>query len=507
MNKQSRIVRGRWIIQDPDRVLNNGAIVIEDGKIIEIGRWETIERSYPDSPILGSDQHAILPGLINAHHHSNGVTAVQHGIPDRLLELWLLTLAQRRRVGPYLTTLLSAARLLSTGVTSVVDVYSGHGKRENIEAGVKQALQAYDQAGLRVAYAIGITEKGFLAWGEDETFLGSLPGNARTMAERRLPASDSITADEYLDLISQLHHKYRSHPRLGVWFGPPGPQWTSDNLLVRIADKAAELGTGIQTHLLESVYEKHHGPRSYGKATLLHLQDLGILSPRLSFAHGVWLTEKEIEILVDSGAHVAHNPSSNLRLRAGIAPLNSLLKAGVNVGLGMDGTTLNDDEDMFTEMRLALNLHRTPRLDGPAPAVDDIWRLATENGARLMGTETSIGRLAPGYAADIVLLNLDRLSWPWLAPEANPLSLLLSRLQAKDVDIVLIDGEVVFKDGQPTGFDVIAAGEELADILASTVISREAKKMVETLLPHVNQHYLSWPFQKLDPYDVFNSRR
>lgn len=507
MPDEKQIIRGRWVLQNPDQILTDGAVVIDGQMIEQVGDWRRIQEQYPDVPVRGGDQYAILPGFVNAHHHSNGVTALQQGVPDRLLELWLLSLATRRRTGSYLATLLSAARLLQSGVTAVVDVHSGRGTPDEFETGVRHALQAYDEAGLRVAYAVGMTEQSFLAWGEDAVFLESLPAEVRALAEQKLPGDESLTVEDYFAIMDRLQRSYQKHPRIDVWFGPPGPQWVSDDFMVRIAEQAEAQGSGVQTHLLESVYEKLHGPRAYGQPTLLHLRDLGVLSPRFSFAHGVWLAEPEIEALAESGAHLSHNPSSNLRLRAGIAPLNALLDAGVSVGLGMDGTTLNDDEDMFTEMRLAANLHRTPRLDGPAPGLKDIWHLATVGGARLFQAGERIGRLAPGYAADIVLLRLDRITWPWVAPEIDPLLLLQRRSQARDVESVLVGGEVVLQDGRPTRFDLAAAAAALVEELASANISRHSVELVEKLMPRLADHYRRWSFPELEPYAAFNARR
>ncbi|GMV27788.1 MAG: 8-oxoguanine deaminase [Phycisphaerae bacterium] len=489
------IVRGRWVVtggEGPEAVIRDGAVVVEGQTIREVGEWRALRARYPEVEVLGSENHAVVPGLINAHHHSNPVSAIQRGIPDLQLESWLLTLARRRQADPFLATLLSAARLLRSGVTSVVDVHSGRGTPAVVAEGMRHSLRAYDEAGIRAALAVGITEQSYLVWGEDEAFLASLPPAVRAMAERRLPRPGHVTVDDYFAIFDEFWRTYQSHPRLALWFGPPGPQWCSDSFLQRIAGAAERYDTGIQTHLLESIYERYHGPRVYGRPTLLHLQALGVLGPRFSFAHAVWLTEAEIEVLASSGGSISHNPSSNLRLRSGIAPLNALLAAGVNVGLGMDGHTLNDDEDMFTEMRLALRLHRTPGFGAPAPSAGDVLHLATTGGARLMGAETRLGRLAPGYAADLVLVSLEQITWPWVAPETDPLELLLYRAQPRDVEMVLIDGEVVLRDGQPTRFDAAAAGRELAAALAATPFPREEAEMVEVLLPSVEAYYLQW---------------
>lgn len=492
MAEQTLIVRGRWLLQDAETVIDNGAVVIEGAHIAETGAWRDLRARHPHARVLGSEQYAVIPGLINAHHHSNGVTAQQQGVADRLLEPWLLSLAKRRRTDTTLSTLLSAARLLRTGVTAVVDVHSGRGTATAYQQDVQDALRAYDEAGMRVAFATGITEQNFLVWDSDERFLSTLPPQARSLAQMRQPSPDNLTPDEYFAVFDELWQRYQAHPRIDLWFGPPGPQWVSDAFMQRIAARAEALNTGIQTHLLESYYERQHGRRIYGQPTLLHLRDLGVLSSRLSFAHGVWLTPEEIEVAADAGVHVSHNPGSNLRLRAGVAPLNAMLASGLNVGLGMDGMTLNDDEDMFAEMRLALNLHRTPKLTTPAPAATDIWRMATTSGARLFQAGSRLGRLASGYAADLVLLRLERILWPWVAPEADAALLLLTRAAARDVDIVLVGGDIVLQDGKPLNVDVAAAGAELAQQLASTPYPDQAAEMVQTLLPHLEAYYRQW---------------
>lgn len=506
MDTDKTIVRGRWLIPDAGHYLENGALLISGGQIVEVGSWEEVSRRHPDTAMLGGEDFAVIPGLINAHHHSNGVTALQQSIPDRLLELWLLSLAQRRSAGTYLATLLSAGRLLRTGVTAVVDVHSGRGSTASFLEGIQQALRAYDEAGMRVAFAAGVSEQSFLVWGEDREFLNSLPAELQTIAGSRLPAGDTLDIDDYFGVMDELQAAFQDHDRIAVWFGPPGPQWVTERTLQRMALRAEERNTGIQTHLLESFYEKLHGPRSYGRPTVSYLHELGVLSSRFSFAHGVWLTEAEMALLAAASAHVSHNPSSNLRLRAGIAPLNGLFAAGVNVALGMDGTTLNDDEDMFTEMRLALNLHRTPSLDGPAPTVEQVWGMATVGGARLFQAAGRLGKLEVGYAADVVLLRLDRLAWPWVAPDIDPRLLLLTRAQARDVDTVLIGGKVMLRDGRPTQFDEGAAGEAIARILRDAQISPEAIEVVRLLMPLVAAHYRSWPVPELKPFDARNSR-
>lgn len=503
-----KIVRGRWVVPDCREAIEDGAVLIEGDRILEVGAWAALRAAHPDARVIGSDSVAVLPGFVNAHHHSAGATALQQGVPDLLLEPWILMHARVRQSDPGLDTLLSAARLLRSGVTSVVEVHSGRGRPEAYESACRQALEAYDRAGLRVAFAAGMRDQGHLVHGKagDRVFLDGLPPDLRAEAEALLPGPDNLDEADYFGILGELHGRYAEHPRIEVWFGPPGPPWVSDRFLTAIAERARALDTGIQTHLEESYYERLHGPREYGRATLTHLKALGVLDARFSIAHGVWLSEPEIEILAETGAAVSHNPSSNLRLRAGIAPLNALLAAGATVALGMDGTTLDDDEDMFTEMRLALRLNRPPLLGAPAPGPAEVFDLATRGGARLLRAETHLGRLAPGYLADLVAVDLARACWPWTAPEAAPLDIIVQRVRAGDVRTVLVGGEVVLDEGRPTRFDAEAAGRELAERLAATPYPAAAADLAERLLPHLEAYYAAWPHPRAAPYTAYNSR-
>ncbi|HEY9639551.1 MAG TPA: amidohydrolase family protein [Coleofasciculaceae cyanobacterium] len=501
-----KLVRGRWIFAG-DAPIRDGAIAFEDDTILELGNWDDLRVQYPAAAVYGSPQVAVLPGLINAHHHSNGVPNSLQGVDDDFLELWLFSNIALRSQDPTLKTLLSAAALLQSGVTTVLDVVSISGTPEESLASLQGRLQAYEQAGLRVALAPGASYTSFLVHGkgEDAAFLASLPAALRQQVQALVPLQQTLAPAEYLAVISDLVGRYQSHPHIQVWFGPPGPQWVDDDLLVQIVETAERLNTGVQTHAVESFYEKLVGPRCYGKSVVAHLHALGVLSPRFSIAHGVWLSEADIEIMAATGASVSHNPSSNLRLRAGVAPLNQMLQAGVTVGLGMDGTALGDDEDMWAEIRLAARLHRTPQINTPAPTFADILQMATVGGAKLL-MQPTLGKIAPGYKADLVLVNCDRLTWPWMAPEANPLHVMLMRARAADVDTVLVNGKVVLQHGQPTGFDLQAIGQEIAAQLSAAADRDQYFALAAQLRPHLANWYASWDSPPLNPYAAFNAR-
>ncbi|MGB3201626.1 MAG: amidohydrolase family protein, partial [Nodosilinea sp.] len=487
-------------------VLTDAAIAIQADTILSVGDWQTLRTQYPEVEVLGSQQFAVMPGLVNAHHHSNGVPNSLQGVEDDFLELWLSANLGLRGQDTRLQTLLSIAQLLQSGVTTVVDVSRISGSVTACSESLNARLQAYEQAGMRVALNPGANYQSYYVHEEDQAFLATLPQPLRQRLTAAVPSTQGLDATDYLALITDFVKQYRSHPHIDVWFGPPGPQWVGDDLLVKIVDAAERVDTQVQTHALESLPEKLIGPRFHGKSLIAHLKELGVLSPRFSIAHGTWLTEADIDIMAETGAAVSHNPSSNLRLRAGVAPLNAMLAAGITVGLGMDGNTLGDDDDMFAEMRLAARLHRTPQMGHPAPSYGDVFSMATTSGAKLMGQAHRIGKLAPGYQADVVLVNCDRLTWPWVAPDIDPLHLVLMRAKAMDVDTVLVGGKVVLRSGLPTGFDLQAVGEAIAAQLDAQPTPQERRDLVAEVKPYLTNWYSRWETPPLEPYTAFNSR-
>jgi cytosine/adenosine deaminase-related metal-dependent hydrolase len=505
-----KLVRGRWVIPGADDgVLVDGAVLVKGGDVVEVGKWRALRERYPDVEVIGSERMAVLPGFINAHHHSKGISTIQHGIEDMLLEPWILAHRRARAGEPRLEALLSAAEQLRSGVTAVINVLNASGDVDSFSQTVRDTLSGYETSGMRAITAVGITTQSHLVSGsgEDQRFVESLPAQVRPYAHMILPDDTRITEDQYFQIMEEIMREYSDNSRIRIWFGPPGPQWVSDAFMTRIAEYAESWDTGIQTHVDESIYEMIHGPRFYGKHTMLHLHELGVLGPRFSIAHGVWLTREEIDVMAQTQTSVSHNPSSNLRLRAGIAPLNGLLEAGVNVALGMDGTTLNEDEDMFAEMRLAMRLHGTPMLGAPAPDAHDIFSMVTTGGARLMRQAARLGRIASGYAADLVLIDLERITWPWIAPEAEPKEVVLYRARAGDVDTVLVDGEVVLRGGQPTRFNVREVGSALAEHLDAEPCPQVGAEIVAKLRPHLEAWYRKWPVPELEPWISYNSRK
>ncbi len=499
------LVRGKWVLLDPAErggVLTDAALAIVGGEVSEAGPWEALRARFPEANVIGGPDHAVLPGFVNAHHHSYGLSHAQLGVPDGPLEAWIIDNARMTSQDPYYATLHSAARLLASGVTSVIEVDGARGTPDALGRRWRAKLDAYRATGMRATLAIGIRTQSFLVHGEgeDARFLATLSEPARAAALRFLPGEGTADAEAYLGLMAELAAELRGDERLSIAFGPPGPHWVDDGTLRKIAAQADALDLAVHTHASESIYEALESRCFRGRPLAHALRDLGLLTDRLTLAHAVWLTEAEIAMLARAGVSVVHNPSSNLRLRAGLAPVLSLREAGVRVGLGMDGTSLADDEDMFKEMRLAWRLNETPQMHGLALEARDVFAMATRDGAAIAGQSGAAGTLAPGAKADLTLLDLSRLTAPWIAPDVDPVDLIMRRGRADDVRTVMVCGRIVYRDGAPTRFDAETSARHLADQAAAAAQRTTADPGLAALRDAVVNWYAAWTTAPRDAF-------
>jgi len=248
----------------------------------------------------------------------------------------------------------------------------------------------------------------------------------------------------------------RDQVRLGV--APTIPHHCSDDLIRACVALSAEHGVGLHTHVAESKVQAIVGLQRYGKTLTAHLEDLGVLGPRFTVAHGVWLDDDDMRRLGDRGASVAHNPGSNMRLGNGFADMRAMLDRRVNVGLGTDGANCSDNLNMYESMRLASFVSKAQRPDLERwVTTDQVVLAATEGSARALGFEGAIGWLAPGYKADIVFLDLSHPNW---IPLNDPTNQLVHTEDGGAVTHVMIGGRMVVQDRRLTTVDVAALARE-----------------------------------------------
>jgi cytosine/adenosine deaminase-related metal-dependent hydrolase len=490
-------------------VIEDGALFQRDGVIVEVGSRGDLRRRYAADDIIGSERHVVMPGLVNAHHHV-GLTPFQLGSPDYPLELWLVSRFPARNVDPYLDTLYSAFEMIESGVTTVQHLAGMRGPKAQWPGGAAAILRAYRDIGMRVSYAFGIRDQNRVVYGSDGDFIRQLPSDlapdVQAWVNNMSISFDDYAKDLFIGLL-EISGRNREE-RVRIWLAPANLHWCSDALLLRIKELASEYHVGMHMHLLETIYQKMYSLRQFDMTPVRHLRELGLLGPELTLGHGVWLTEDDLDIIGSTGTCICHNPSSNLRLQSGIAPVNAWLERNMRVALGMDEAGINDDRDMLQEMRLALKLHRIPGLDQTVPTGPEILRMATEHGAHTTGFGNRIGVLEPGRAADVVLVNLRNVEEPYLASGVPVLDAVLHRGRSVDVDTVLIGGDVVMRDRRFTRVDKQSILQELSMSLQAPLQPEEARRRVvgKQLLPYVKAFYRNWSLEKIEPYYKRNAR-
>jgi cytosine/adenosine deaminase-related metal-dependent hydrolase len=487
------LVTGRWVLTDPrpDALVDGGAVLVRDGLVAEIGPPAALRSSAAAAgPFeeIGSADVGVVPGFVNAHHHQ-GVTPFQRGVGDDSLEPWIVRQIGAPPLDPELDTLHGALEMIAAGVTTVMHNHMPAWLPRDRPplAGAEAILDAYARAGMRVAFSLSWRDQHLLTYGDDEAFRAGLPPDLAAFAAGIGPGP--LSAADHLDLLSHLHD-VRTDDRTRVFFSPHNVHWCSDDMLLAIDERARALGTGVHLHLQETPYQVAYARRRWGTTPLGHLDDLGVLGPHVSCAHGVWLDDADVDRLVATGTVLCHNPSSNLRLKSGVAPLRRLLLRGVTTALGIDASTINDDQDVLQEVRLALHLHRVPGVTAAAPRPHDVLAMATTGGAAATGVP-GVGRLAVGGPADLVLIDLTRLSAPFLHPDVHPLDAVVHRARGTDVRTVVIAGRIVYRDGEFTEVDAAEVRARLAESLQRSVADPDLTRRAD-LSARLSEHVRSW---------------
>lgn len=509
------LIRGRYVVCHVDgrhqaRVLTDAAVVQENGRIVDIGSHDALSARYPVAERLGSADHVVLPGFVNAHHHV-GLTPFQLGSPDYPLELWFASRIAARDVDPYLDTLYSAFEMLESGITTVQHIHGWRGgPASQVIARAERIFQAYADVGMRVSYSYMLRDQNRLVYDADERFVARLPPDLAHDVAAWLGAQTMPLA-EHLMLFTTLweRHGQNQGEHVRIQLAPGNLHWCSDEALAAVGDYADRYQSGMHLHLVETAYQKEYARRRAGTTAVDHLDRCGLLGPRLTLGHGVWLTARDIARLAERGVMVCSNPSSNLRLRSGVAPVNDLLARRIPIALGLDEAGINDDRDMFQEMRMALRLHRIPGLDDVVPTPADVFQMATAHGAATTGFVDHVGTIAVGKAADLTLLPWRAVADPYLDPDTPVVDALVYRARASAVDTVLVGGELVVKNGRIVRLDKAAVLKELAASLRRPLSPDEERRrrLARSVFPHVQRFYDGWLEQAAtDPFYRVNSR-
>jgi cytosine/adenosine deaminase-related metal-dependent hydrolase len=474
-------------------ILDDAGLLVRGDSIAAIGPAAELRRAYPEAREVGGRARIAMPGLINAHHHV-GLTPFQLGAPDAPLELWFAERLAMRDVDPRLDTLFSAFEMIASGVTCVQHLHSrAPGDTAAVLARADAIIGAYREVGMRASYSFALRDQNRMIYAADEEFVAMLPPEHRP-AMAAYFAAFALPLSEQIAVFHDLRRRWAAEPLIGIQIAPSNLHWLSDAALESTARMAAETGAPMHMHLLETPYQKEYARRRTGGSALAFIDRFGLVGPKLTIGHGVWMTDDDRALMAERGACLCHNCSSNLRLKSGTADLNAFLAAGIPVALGIDEAGINDDRDMLQEMRLALTLHRPAGHGAPAPGAAQVLRMATEHGAATTPFAGRIGRLAPGSAADIVLLDAERLTRPWQDPSTPLTDVIVRRARPDAVSTVLIGGRVVYDGGRFTLVDRERVLDRIAESLRQSPTADEVRRrdLAAEALPIVRRFYDGW---------------
>ncbi|MCF8177648.1 MAG: TRZ/ATZ family hydrolase [Sulfuritalea sp.] len=421
------LIRPEWIIPiEPERVVLNGhSLAIDKGNILALLPDELALKQFRPRRTLDLPGQVLLPGLINLHTHA--AMSLLRGYADDLpLMRWLserIWPAEAKFAGPEFVragTILACAEMLRGGITTFNDMYFFP----------DAAAAAARHVGMRASLGIVVIE-----------FPTAYAADAGDYLTKGLAARDALGAD----------------PLVSFCLAPHAPYTVADKTFDQIATLSAQLEIPIHVHLHETRHEIEESLKQHGVRPIERLHRLGLLSPQLIAVHAVHLDDREIDLLAHEGCHLAHCPTSNLKLGSGIPRMAAIQAHGVNFGLGTDGAASNNRLDLFHEMRHAALLGKGQSENAEVLDAHAILQAATLGGARALGLEERIGSLRPGKAADLCAVRLDE----WLTqPCFDPASHLVYVAGREQVSHTWIAGNLVMCDGVPLKINV----SELLDI-------------------------------------------
>ena len=422
-------------------VYKDAAVAVNQGLIIAIGPASEILGAYQSKTLLEGDNRVVMPGLVNGHSHA-AMTLLRGMAEDMSLLDWLTKYifpaevefvdAEFVRIG----TELACWEMIRGGTTTFVDMYY----YPDVIA------EVVESCGLRALVSATVIDQ-------------PSPGAA--------DATDSI--EKGLAFIKRWQGK---NSRITPIFGPHANYTLNIEQLRAVREAALNTGVGIAIHMSESQYEVEYSKTHYGQTSIELFDSIGLLDLPTIGAHVVWPTDAEIAILAKRKVGVIHNPTSNMKTAAGISPVNKMLKAGVRVGLGTDGSASNNDLDMWEEMRLAAFLQKVNLMDPEVLPAYTVLTMATRGGAEAIGLDNITGSLEVGKRADIIQLSFDDVHF---IPTYDVKSQLVYVADEQDVTSVVVDGKILMKDREMLTIDtarLTKQAKELAGRIQKTLQSR-----------------------------------
>jgi len=436
-------------------VVPDAAVLVTGDTIAAVGPTADLAAAHPEAARIDLPDRLLMPGLVNAHHHSGMLRGTAEHLP---VWEWL-----RLHIDPMHRVLrpdeaeaaawLCYAEGLLSGTTTVVDMWR------------------YMDGAVRAATALGnrVVTVNYVGAHPDFDYFDTLDDNERMLSR----------------------HTGAANGRVMPWVGLEHPFYADAAGQRRAVALARAYDTGLYTHCSESEVELADFAERHGTRPMFALEKLGFFeAPRTMIAHAVWLDDAEVDLIAARGVGVSHNPVSNMKLASGMAPVAEMLAAGVNVGLGTDGEKENNNLDMFEEMKVASLLGKLRTMDAAAMDSWDVLRMATRGGAAAIGRGGELGAITVGRKADLVAVRTDTPRMTPLLPAGDYANIhhnLVHAVRGSDVDLTMVDGEIVVRDGRLVNAD-------LAEII----------DRVRSLVPGLFARRSAWLAAQDDPAGLFH---
>ncbi|MYB11906.1 MAG: amidohydrolase family protein [Rhodospirillaceae bacterium] len=385
-----RLSVGR-LLAEPGRApaLRNAEVTMADGRIAGVAASGGAPR----------DGRIALPAFVNAHDHGYGILPLALGGCDDALECWIASFL-RLPLDPRLEAAVAFGRMALAGIGATVHCHNSLAV-DRLADEADGVARAAAEVGIRVAFSCPVRDRNPWIYGDQRSLLPYLDPAGRAALEAAL--AEAAPAHRQVEQVEEIAAAHESD-LFQVQYGPVGPQWCRDDTLARIAEASALHGRRVHMHLLESPRQRRWLDAAYRQGIVRFLDEIGLLSPRLTVAHGVHLTEDECALLAERGVTVSVNTSSNLRMRSGTAPVARYLRHGLRFGFGLDGAGHDDDQDWLRDLRLARRVHNGTGLE-PALPPARLFDAALRDGFRAIDGSGDYGALEPGARADLVVLD------------------------------------------------------------------------------------------------------
>jgi cytosine/adenosine deaminase-related metal-dependent hydrolase len=480
-NEPSRTIACAHVIGTARALAGAHAITIAGGAVASV---------EPTAAPL-TDRLLAMPALVNAHDHGRAIRTSSIGADAKPLESWLHYLALFPSVDPYLAAAMAFSNSALGGAGTVMVHYTRAQGLTDLPTEAAEVARAARDVGVRAGFAVSMKDRNPLVYGDSESLLAALPPQARSEIRQRLVRKPPAPSD-YLALVDDVAVA-ADGPGFNVQYGPNGVQWCSDELLQAVAQASHRTGRRVHMHLLETKYQRQWADAAYPDGVVRMLDDIGLLSPRLTLAHCVWATSDELELLAERGVTIAVNTSSNLHLHSGIAPVTMMRERGCSVALGIDSKALDDDDDALRELRLSYLLHAGHGFDRTITRQQAV-RTAVSNGRFAVTNVNDGGLIEAGSAADMLLLDWAALDNDGLREDLEPIDMLFSRATARHIRELIVGGRTIVKDGRISGIDLGAIRHEVLSQMRSGMADNATLvSALSALEEAIARHYLAEP--------------